>query len=143
MGRPAVAPEGVGMVKLFKPAHGHGALLRGGKKKGQRNTVSRNFREIAEQILNDPDVVLALKRRVLLELAGRQSRPVPALAVLGAACGGEKAKERDARGAVVFAVSIQQGRGVVERVEEAPPPLLEAHAEIAPEPATTNEKEEP
>ena len=128
-------------MKLVKPKHGHGLLIRGGRKKGARNTVSRNFREIAEVILNDPDVVLALKRRLLLELAGRKRNPLPALAVLGAACGGEKAKERDARGSVVFAVSIQQGRGVVERVEAPGAPLLEAKAEVVPE-ATDPAKEE-
>ncbi len=111
-------------MKLETPKHGYGLLLRGGKKKGQRNTVSKTFREIAEQILNDPDVVLALKRRVLLELAGRKRNPLPGLAVLGAACGGEKAKERDARGNVTFQVAIVGGRGVVERVDGPGAPAL-------------------
>lgn len=67
------------------------------------------------------------------------------MAVLAAATQGEKAKAGSERGAVTFAVSIIQGRGVVSRLDEAP--LLEAKAEVLPETngtATTDpEKETP
>jgi hypothetical protein len=104
-------------LKLVKPTHGHGALSRTGRKKGARNAVSRTFREVSEAIMSDPDVVAMLKRRVLLELAGKKRNPLPLVAVLGAACSGDKAKERDARGAISFAVQIVSGRGVVSKVE--------------------------
>jgi hypothetical protein len=130
-------------MKLVKPKHGHGLLLHGSKKGRRGRIITREFREIASAILNDPDVVDALKRRVLLELAGRKRNPLAALAVLGAAAQGEKAKSDSERGAVTFAVSILAGRGVVERVEGPErPALLEAHAEVAPEPATTNDEKE-
>lgn len=126
-------------MKLVKPAHGHG-LIQTGSKKGRRGRIiSRTFREISEAILNDPDVQLALKRRVLLELAGRQSRPVPALAVIGAAAQGEKAKSGSERGAVTFAVQIVAGRGVVERIEGPGAPALPEARVIA----TNDTKEEP
>jgi hypothetical protein len=130
-------------MKLITPRHGFGKLQAGSSKGRRGRIITRTFREIAEQILNDPDVVQALKRRVLLELAGRQSRPVPALAVLGAATQGQMAKTGSDRGAVTFAVQIVAGRGVVERVEgPGDRPLLDAKAEVLPETnATEPEKE--
>ena len=131
--------------KLFTSEYGR-ATRQSGSKKGRRSRIiSRTFKEVSEMLLTDPDVQDALRRRVLLELAGKRSNPIPLVAVLAAASQGERAKAGSERGAVTFAVSIIQGRGVVERVADAPgPPLLEAHAEVAPdtnETPTTNEKE--
>jgi hypothetical protein len=110
--------------KLVKPKHGHGWLRHGGRKKGAKQIISRTFKEVSEMLLTDPDVQDALKRRVLLELAGRKRNPLPLVAVLAAAAQGEKAKEGSQHGAVTFAVQIVAGRGVVEKIEGPDAPAL-------------------
>jgi hypothetical protein len=109
-------------AKLVRPRHGHG-LLQHCSKKGRRSTIiTRTFKEVSEMLLTDPDVQDALRRRVLLELAGRKRNPLPLVAVLASAAQGERAKSGSERGAVTFAVQIVAGRGVVEKIE-GPPPL--------------------
>ena len=121
-------------MKLVKPAHGKGLIQRGSKKGRRARIISRTFKEVSEMLLTDPLVQDALRRRVLLELAGRKRNPLPLVAVLASAAQGERAKSGSERGAVTFAVQIVQGRGVVEKIERpGASALLEARAEVEPE----------
>ena len=58
-----------------------GKLNRGGRKKGAVAAVSRTFQEFAQATLEDPEVQAALRKRLMDELAGKKSNPMPALTV--------------------------------------------------------------
>jgi integrase len=58
------------------------ATERWGERLRRPTIISRTFKEVSEMLLTDPDVQDALRRRVLLELAGRKRNPLPLVAVL-------------------------------------------------------------
>ena len=102
--------------RIVAGANGGGQLNRGGRPRGAKALVTKTFEEFANATLADPDVRLALKARLLDELAGVKSNPLPCLAVLAAASVRQKASPTGP-GTVVFVAEILGGRGHVERVE--------------------------
>jgi len=113
-----------------------GQLQRKGRVPGAKTLLTKTFEEFANATLADPDVRKALRQRLLDELDGIKSNPLPCLAVLAAASVRQKASS-SGPGTVVFVAEILGGRGHVERVELD----VEAPIDVAALPAAAEEGE--
>jgi hypothetical protein len=102
--------------KMVPGPNGRGKLYRGGRPDGAVALVTRTFQEFSQALLDDPVVREAIRTRLLDELKGIKSNPLPCLAVVAAASGKQKASP-SGPGAGTFIAQIIGGRGRVERVE--------------------------
>ena len=106
------------MTKMADGKNG-GKLNRSGRKLGTKALISKTFEEFSRSLLEDPEIQVKIRERLLAELAGKKRNPLPCLGALAAAAVREKPSvERGA--SILFIAQITNGRGEVKRFELGP-----------------------